>query len=395
MNAIAKGNLDLSDAAVIDAHCHGFDKESLLSADPAGWLDRLTLMGMCLGTSNSVDKKLIKLIPEMTRNTLLALATQRWLAPFFNCTPEEVAEHRRAAMEKDPEAYIKRLLLDQNVIGLFVDDGYPQPKIAPEDFEDLSGVPVHRVVRIEPLILSARQETDNWKDFKSLYVTLLKQEAADIRTIAFKSIIAYRTGLDVAQPDRPQVLKSFLDWKASDWQEDRPISKPVRDHLLHVALGIAGDLKLPFHIHTGGGDPDVLLPYARPSLMMPLLKQYMSQPIVLIHCGYPWIEEAAFLASIFPRTYLELSVMTPWSTLYIDRALELLLGSVPANKLFHGSDEASEPELFWLAAKQTKAALSRVLNRAMDRDMLTLAEAKRIGIGILSQNALKLHGLAD
>jgi hypothetical protein len=31
----------------------------------------------------------------------------------------------------------------------------------------------------------------------------------------------------------------------------------------------------------------------------------------------------------------------------------------------------------------------------MDRDMLTLTEAKRIGIGILSQNALKLHGLDD
>ena len=64
---------------------------------------------------------------------------------------------------------------------------------------------------------------------------------------------------------------------------------------------------------------------------MPLLNRYMSQPIVLIHCGYPWIEETAFLASIFPRAYVELSVMTPWSTLYIDRALELFLGSVPAN----------------------------------------------------------------
>ena len=127
--------------------------------------------------------------------------------------------------------------------------------------------------------------------------------------------------------------------------------------------------------------------------MMPLLKRYMSQPVVLIHCGYPWMEETAFLAAIFPQAYVELSVMTPWSTLYIDRALELFLGSVPANKLFHGSDEASEPELIWLAARQTKGALNRVLGRAVDLDMLSLDDAGSIGRGILSQNALKLHGL--
>ena len=389
----AEKNLDFSSAEVVDAHCHGFERKDLLEADPAGWLDRMTLMGMCLGSSDSADKELIHLVPEMTRNTLFTMAARRWLATFFGCPQEEVSKHRQAALEKDPAGYIKRLLSDQNVIGLFVDDGYPQPGIAPEDFAALTGTPVHRVVRIEPLILTAIQDTGNLTDFENRYVELLEQAAADPKTIAFKTIIAYRTGLDVEQPERAQVETSYVAWKASGWRKDRAISKPVRDHLLHVAMGIANDAGLPVHIHTGGGDPDVLLRYARPSLLMPLLNRYMSQPIVLIHCGYPWIEETAFLASIFPRAYVELSVMTPWSTLYIDRALELFLGSVPANKLFHGSDEASEPELIWLAARQTRAALKRVLGRAVDLDMLSLEDADRIGRGILSQNALTLHGL--
>lgn len=389
----AEKNLDFSAAAVVDAHCHGFNRKDVVEADPAGWLDRLTLMGMCLGSSNSADKELIRLVPEMTRNTLFTIAAQRWLANFFNCPPEAVAQQRKAALKEDPAGYINRLLSDQNVIGLFVDDGYPQPGIAPEDFEALTGTPVHRVVRIEPLILSAIQDTDNLTDFEGRYVELLKQAASDPRTIAFKTIIAYRTGLDVEKPERAQIQKSYIDWKAGGWREDRVLSKPVRDHLLHVAMGIASDVKLPVHIHTGGGDPDVLLRYARPSLLMPLLNRYMSQPVVLIHGGYPWIEETAFLASIFPRAYVELSVMTPWSTLYIDRAMELFLGSVPANKLFHGSDEASEPELIWLAARQTKDALKRVLGRAVELDMLSVEDADRIGRGILSRNALELHGL--
>ena len=389
-----ENRLDFSDAEVVDAHCHGFNRKRVLEADPSGWLDRLTLMGMCIDSSNSIDKDLIHMVPEMTRNTLLTTAAQRWLAAFFNCRPEAVAGRRQTALQEDPAGYIKRLLTDQNLVGLFVDDGYPLPRCASEDFEALTGTPVHRVVRIEPLILSAIQDTHNFLDLGARYVELLKTAASDPRTIAFKTIIAYRTGLDVEQPDSAQVQKSFNAWKDSGWQEDRAISKPVRDHLLHVALGVANDVKMPLHIHTGGGDPDVVMRYARPSLLMPLINRYVSQPIVLIHCGYPWMEEAAFLAAIFPRIYIELSVLIPWSTLYIDRALELFLGSVPANKLFHGSDEASEPELIWLAARQTKTALQRVLGRAVELDMLSIEDADRMGKGILSQNALALHGLS-
>ena len=124
----AEKNLDFSTASVVDAHCHGFRRKDLLEADPAGWLDRMTLMGMCLGSSDSADKELIHLVPEMTRNTLFTIAARRWLAKFFDCPPEEVAKHRQAALEKDPAGYIKRLLSDQNLIGLFVDDGYPNPR---------------------------------------------------------------------------------------------------------------------------------------------------------------------------------------------------------------------------------------------------------------------------
>ncbi|MCG6911435.1 MAG: amidohydrolase family protein [Deltaproteobacteria bacterium] len=389
-----KDELDFSAVPVVDAHCHGFNREDITDADPSGWLDRLTLMGMCLGSSNTADKGLTRLLPEMTNSTLLTSAAKRWLASFFNCEPEAVPEKRQETLAEDCSAYIKQLLSDQNIVGLFVDDGYPQPRVAPEDFEALTGAPVHRVVRIEPLILSAIHNADNFIDCEKRYVELLEQAAKDPRTIAFKTIIAYRTGLDVANPSQEQVKKYYTEWKAANWREDRSVSKPVRDHLLHVAMGVANDVGIPFHIHTGGGDPDVLLRYARPSLLKPLLGRYMAQSIVLIHGGYPWMEETAFLASIFPRAYVELSVMTPWSTLYIDRALELFLGSVPANKIFHGSDEASEPELFWLAARQTKAALKRVLTRAVELDMLSMENAKKIGTGILSRNALELHGLS-
>lgn len=86
--------------------------------------------------------------------------------------------------------------------------------------------------------------------------------------------------------------------------------------------------------------------------------------------------------------------MSPWNTIFIERALELFLGMLPAGKLLHGSDEASEPELIWLAAHLTRFALERVLAKTVDQGYLTPVEAETIGRGILAGNALRLHGLA-
>ncbi len=385
--------VDLSGAAVVDAHCHAFTADTLTASTARGWLDRITLMGMCLDSSKTADKGMARLLPEMTRSTLLASAANRWLADLLGCDVREVAEVRRDALERDTRGYISKLLAQENVTQLFFDDGYPLPRIHPESFGDLVGAEVHRVVRIEPLIEEAKSSTDSLEEFEGHFRLSLQEAAADPKTVAFKSIIAYRTGLDVDHPDPQEITESYLQWRKSGWQEGRAVCKVVRDHLLNTALDVAREKELPFHIHTGGGDPDVLLPYARPSLLMPLLNRCMDQPIVLIHCGYPWVEETAFLASIFPRVFIDISMLTPWSTLYVDRALEILLGTVPVNKLFHGSDEASEPEIIWLAARLTRGALERVLSRAVELDFLSPGDAQEMGKGVLAGNVLKLHGL--
>ena len=80
----------------------------------------------------------------------------------------------------------------------------------------------------------------------------------------------------------------------------------------------------------------------------------MDQPIIRIDAGYPWMAEAAYIASILPFVYIDLSEFLPWATLGIDRELEMLLGVVPAGKILYGSDEASEPEVFWLSARTAR-----------------------------------------
>src|SRR5262249_10142165 len=116
--------------------------------------------------------------------------------------------------------------------------------------------------------------------------------------------------------------------------------------------------------------------------------------IVLIHTGFPWVEVAAYIASSLPNVHLDLSVMIPWASLGIEQMLTALLGIAPAGKLLYSSDEASEPEVIWVAARMGRRALERVLGDAVERDFLTVAEAERLGNGILAGNTRRLHGIA-
>jgi hypothetical protein len=116
--------------------------------------------------------------------------------------------------------------------------------------------------------------------------------------------------------------------------------------------------------------------------------------VVLIHAGQPWLDEGAYVASILPHVYLDVSITVPWASLAMDAKLETLLGIAPPAKVLYGSDEASEPEVPLLAAHVGREALERVLGRAVERRWLDEGEARSIGAGVLAGNAARLHGIA-
>lgn len=385
--------IDLSHVPIIDAHCHGFRAADLVAAPPEGLLDRVTVMGMCFGSATGINPALADTVSSMTGSTLMAGLTRRRLAAYLDCAPDEVLQKRHATLEDDPTAYVSGLLAEANLQGLFVDDGFPLPKVDQLEMQQLVGMPIYRVARIEPMIEAARQQTDNIVDLEEAFRAQLDEAANDPRCVAFKSIIAYRTGLDVGRPGRDEVTGSYHRWREAGWRNGRDTSKEVRDHLLNVTYEVAKRTDRPVHIHSGAGDTDVVLSHARPTHLGPLLTRFADQPTVLIHSGFPWLGEATYLAALYPLAYLELSLYLPWGMLDMDRVFNQVIGSVPTGKILYGSDEASEPEILWLSARESRAALERVLTGAVERDFMTVAEAEQIGPAILGQNVLKLHGV--
>jgi uncharacterized protein len=385
--------VDLAGVEIVDAHTHPYRLDDLLAKGSDGFDTRMMFLGESFHSSSRVHDDLWPVADGFTDSTVFGLALHRWLASHLGCEPtrEAVTEARDAALGADPVAYTKGLLDAAGVVAILSDEGFPQPPIPAEEFASTIGVTVHRVTRLEPWILQHRE--GSFDDLVSGVEDEATTAAADPNCVAYKSIVAYRTGLDVGDPSASDASDAFERWRQDDWRETREHAKPVRDFLIRRALAIAKANDRPFHFHCGGGDPDINLSHAGPTSMFPLLVDVQDQPVVLVHSGYPWVREAAYIASVLPNVYLELSELIPWGWGQVEWALEMLVGTVPAAKLLYGSDEAGEPEAFWASALLARAALQRVLSRFVDRDYVSIDDAQELGGLVLAGACRRLHGI--
>lgn len=387
--------VDLTGSEVIDAHCHPFRTQDLLDREPRSFETRCMFLGTALLSSNHANLEAAAFVEEMTETTMFGLALRRWIARYLGCEPtkEAVVAARDAALRADPPGYVRGLLESEGFVAVVADEGYPQPTIAREEFEAaLGGVTVHRVGRIEPWIVDAREE-GTFDGTVQRFEDAVNLGAADPRLIAYKTIIAYRTGLDITDPTSGDAATAYERWRADDWRESREHAKPVRDFLLRRAFALAKRHDRVFHVHVGAGDPDVNLTHARPQDAFAFFVEHQDIPIVMIHSGWPWVAEATYVGTVLPNIWLDLSELVPWGWGQIDWSLEMILGSVPGAKVLYGCDESSEPEMFPVSARLVREALERVLGAFVDRDFLSVGDAESIGRGVLAGNVRKLHGL--
>lgn len=368
MSATASG---FDDVALVDGHAHP---------------PLVTTRGMPFARffSEAGDEEFLD---RHARETLFYRRALRELAGLLDCSPDEHAVlAARGAL--GPEEFLRLLVRDANVGAILVDDGYPpQGAISVRELAGASGCACYRLLRIESLAQALVPVSSSAGDLRGRLLDAFERQPA---AVGLKTVIAYRSGLAVAEPPPSEVERCFAEVRAAcDERPPRLTAKPLLDDLLLAALDWAAERGLPVQFHTGYGDRDIDLPLANPALLRPVLEQprFRKLTVVLLHASYPYTREASYLAAVYPRVFVDWSEVNPMlSVRQLARVLEELLALAPFTKLLYGSDAWGIPDWLWLGARSGRAALAAALEDAPDRQF--------IGQRILRENAVELYRLA-
>ncbi|MFN3151309.1 amidohydrolase family protein [Bremerella sp.] len=373
--------MDLSPIPALDQHAHNLIKPEVASQTP-----------FQAAFTEGYDPDIIT---HHAQHTLFFRRSLRDLGQLLACEPiEEAILARRSEMTL--EQLTAKCFTAANMEGILIDDGLLPGNILPLDWHR-QFVPVQRLLRVEVLAEDLVVEAASLDDFLAQYRAALDPPPADV--VGLKSIIAYRTGLDVQPTSIDAVKASFPAWQAKAQEgRSRLEDKTLLDFLLLHALELAARYQLPMQFHTGFGDPDLDLRLSNPLHLRPLLEdhRYRGASFVLLHASYPFAREAGFLASVYPHVYLDLGLAVPYlSVSGMQRTVRELLELAPFTKLMYASDAHHIPELYYLAAKWGRTVLGDTLDESVRNSDLTASEADEVAKAVLRGNARSLYRLSD
>ena len=367
--------------ALIDHHVHGV---------VTGALDRA-------GIESLLSEAPGPPAPGTSRfDSQLGFAVRRWCAPILDLEPSAPAqEYAERRAELGTVEVNSRLLRAAGVQAWLVDTGYQADQLStPEQLAAVSGSPAHEIVRLEAVAERVAKASPSAADFAGSFATALA--AASEGAVGYKSIVAYRLGLDF-DPARPSAgdvtsaagrLLRALDSDPAVRLDDEVLLR----HLIWTAV----DAGLPVQFHVGFGDPDVRLHRADPSLMhdFMLATEPIGTPIMLLHC-YPHQRQAGYLANVFPHVYMDLGAILNHvgarSAAVLAEALEL----TPFHKMLYSSDAFGLPELHYLGALGFRRDFARVAGGFVADGAWSAADAERVAHLIGSGNATRVYRLAQ
>lgn len=312
------------------------------------------------------------------------------LAAFYSCDPslDVVLKHRnlRAA---DYQHYVNTLFQDVRLAGLLLDFSYPNPRVNRAEFLPGTKVSKFEIYRIEPVMDRLREENQAFDSFIESYRNNLTKALKSKHVLGLKSIIAYRSGLEIGEMDQAGAEQEYEAYK----QDRREIVKKLRDYCLHIAMEECTRADKVMHIHTGFGDGEVVLSKASPSFLLDMLRnpKYKDTKVHLVHGGYPWMEEAAFIVSVLPNVYMDISLQIPFTSHGAERIISQVFELAPFDKVMYGSDAINLPEIYWLGVKIFKEAFENVLNDWVKRGYMNAETALSIGKMVLYQNFLDVY----
>jgi uncharacterized protein len=372
--------VDLSRVPLFDHHAHALFREEVWRTAP---------LEPYFSEAEDPEQ-----LAHFVRDNLYFRRSVRDLAEFYGCAPtvdavlaaRARADYRELATRMFAEAGITRWLIDD---GLWTD----RLLSAQECAAMLPSIAVRRIVRLETELALLVERHERAPTLLAAFVDHLRALAPGVA--AFKSIAAYRTGLDVVRPDDAEIERAYqaIRRELKPGRPPRIASKPLVDAMLWAALPVAAASGRPVQFHTGFGDPDLDLRLANPLHLRPLFesRDLRGLRVVFLH-SYPFVREAGYLASVYPGAYLDLGLTVPYASVHAMRtAMHEALHLAPVTKVLLSTDAQRTPEIFWLAGRWGRRTLGQALDATVADGDLSATEAEWAAARILFENARELY----
>ena len=212
--------------------------------------------------------------------------------------------------------------------------------------------------------------------------------------VSIKFEIAYFRTLHFDDPPESEAARIYEQGKAT------PAEHAIfEDFMFRYLLRQAGRLHLAVQIHTAVGTGDYFNVSGGNVLNLENVlrdKRYSNVNFVLLHGGYPFQDQAIWLAAV-PNVYLDSSLMglylypkdlaevlRHWLLLYPDK---VVFGS----DAFPFNDAIGAEESDWLAVDSARKALAQALAGMVDSGEVTEQQALNFAHGYLHDNAEHIY----
>ncbi|KAI0203889.1 amidohydrolase-domain-containing protein [Astrocystis sublimbata] len=360
---------------------------------------------------------------QHTRSSLAHIRAVNQLAQVLHCEPtwDAVASSILQQRGNSHETWIRQCL--DGIETILVDDGLGIPGKA-ESYswhDSFTKSACKRIVRIESVVEEiiggyCSEAAEGWEpsnpnggwseDIMSNFREQIETCLADPEVAGFKSVICYRGGLNIVSKDQfsragaEQELSNLVNDHATGQRyfTERLQHGAPNQLIVHEVARLISESELPFkkpfQFHTGLGDNDINLTTASPSLLQTFIKDYPAVPVVILHAGYPWMREAAYLAAMYSNAFVDIGEVFPVISRHgQESVVRQILELCPWEKVLWSTDGHLLPETYLLATKQVRSVLKTVLGEFVHSGDLNEVQASTLAQDILFTNAKKLYDL--
>lgn len=360
-----------------------------------GYVDTIAENGYFSPPANAGNNTPQWMSDDMLKNVTLNMGVAKtwvhYLSEYFGCeeTAEAVLAERNRRSLEDMVAYTKGLYEDQNIIAEVVDAAHPMGDPAMDCFP----TNVYRLFQTDPVVYKLIDQCESYDEMIGKFDAAVRHAILDEKFVGVKCHILevnYQVPHYVSAEDAAKVFRAAKEGDNAA-KEDVYLAS-----FCHMML-MTQELDFPVHLHTGltGKMTYKEIKNCDPLCFVNLLNdvRFVNSHLVFLHVGFPFVRSASVMCQTYPNVWIDFAQVLPWEVINFPSILEDVMSFASHAKITFGTGAHGHPELNWMSSKIAKQSLAVVLERAVNNNFMSKAQAQETAELMLYKNAKRLYKL--